>query len=153
MFSFLRRLLGRRSRPSLRNRFPVGRGAFCEPRILSCRDETSLRIGSFCSIARNVTIFLGGDHRVDWVTTFPFRDFRKSAAAIAGVPHSKGDVVIGNDVWIGYGATILSGVTIGNGAVIGACSLVARSVPAYGIVAGNTEQLLHKAFYNDVIDA
>jgi len=110
-----------------------------------------LRIGSFCSLARKVTIFLGGDHRIDWVTTYPFMHFRESARHVEGHPRTKGDVVIGNDVWIGYGATILSGVRIGNGAVVGACSVVTRDVPAYGIVAGNPAKLLRHRFSEETI--
>jgi acetyltransferase-like isoleucine patch superfamily enzyme len=96
-----------------------------------------MKIGAFCSISDGVTIFLGGNHRTDWVTTYPFSVLRESAKDLVGHPATKGDVVIGNDVWIAYGATILSGVEIGNGAVIGAQAVVTKSVLPYSIVAGN----------------
>ena len=82
--------------------------------------RASLRIGAYCSLAREVTILLDGNHSTDWITTFPFPRFRESARAIAGYNRTRGGVVIGYDVWIGYGATILSGVTIGDGAVVAA---------------------------------
>ncbi len=108
-----------------------------------------LHVGKFCSIADGVTVFLGGNHRTDWVTTYPFSDFADRWPGAAGHPTTlwtRGDVVIGNDVWIGSGATILSGVTIGHGAVIGARAVVGRDVPAYGIVAGNPATLAKLRF-------
>src|ERR1700742_3580782 len=79
-------------------------------------EDASLTVGSFCSIAEGVKVFLGGNHRVDWVTTYPFSEFAyrwKSSRGIEGHPATNGDVRIGNDVWIGAGATIVSGVTVG----------------------------------------
>jgi acetyltransferase-like isoleucine patch superfamily enzyme len=116
-----------------------------------------LRIGNFCSIAQEVTIHLGGNHRMDRVTTYPFVGFPDNWPEAEFLPVeevygvSKGDVVIGNDVWIGYGATILSGVRIGDGAVIGARALVARDVEPYAIVAGNPARLVRKRFDEDTI--
>lgn len=97
-------------------------------------EQADLIIGKFCSIADNVTVFLGGDHRTDWLTTFPF--YFKS-----GHPKSKGSVTVGNDVWIGYGTTILSGVKIGNGAAIGACSVVRKDIPDYAVCYGNPVEI------------
>lgn len=99
-----------------------------------------LYIGNFCSISENVKIFLGGNHRVDWVTTYPFGHinthlFNKFDGF--GHPSSKGDVIIGNDVWIGEGAKIMSGVTIGDGAVIANNSHVVKNVAPYSVVGGN----------------
>jgi len=112
-------------------------------------EPAELRIGSFCSIADRVEVFLGGNHRPDWVTTYPFPSFADrwpNARGIEGVPSTNGDVVIGNDVWIGSNATILSGVTVGDGAVIGTDSCVTRDVAPYAIVAGNPAQLLRLRF-------
>ncbi|MET0626304.1 MAG: CatB-related O-acetyltransferase [Pyrinomonadaceae bacterium] len=115
----------------------IGRGTYGSPRVLSWRDGTALEIGSFCSISDSVTIMLGGEHRTDWVTTYPFSRLFPEAAGFRGHPHTKGDVVIGNDVWVGYGALILSGVRIGDGAVVAARSVVRGNVEPYSIVAGN----------------
>lgn len=132
-------------RRRIRDHFSVGRGTYGEPTVVFPNAAT-LRIGSFCSIAAGVSIFLGGNHRFDWITTYPFSVFRDSARHIPGTPQTKGDVTIGNDVWIGDGATILSGVTIGNGAVIGARAVIAKDVPPYAIVVGNPAKFLRYRF-------
>ena len=73
------------------------------------------------------------------------------AKDISGHPATKGNVIIGNDVWIGYKATIMSGVTIGDGAVIGACSVVTKDVKPYEIVAGNPAKVIRKRFSDEII--
>ena len=105
-----------------------------------------MRIGKYCSIADGVRIFLGGEHRIDWVSTYPFSVFWQSASGFTGHPRVKGDVVIGNDVWIGRDALVLSGVKIGNGAVVGAGSVVTRNVPPYTVVAGNPARAVKERF-------
>ncbi|HMS92542.1 MAG TPA: CatB-related O-acetyltransferase [Candidatus Saccharibacteria bacterium] len=103
-------------------------------------EDAYLYIGKFCSIADNITVFLGGNHRTDWITTYPFTEFSAEwpdSLEIYGHPSTKGDVVIGNDVWIGSHATIMSGVNIGDGAVVAAFSVVTKDVQPYEIVAGN----------------
>lgn len=136
----------RKKRAPLHKRFRVGRGTYGDPKVMHWGEPATLEVGAFCSIAEDVTIFLGGNHRVDWITTYPFPDLRESAKSIAGHPATRGDVRIGNDVWIGWRATILSGVTIGNGAVIGACALVTNDVPPYAIVGGNPAKILRHRF-------
>ena len=112
------------------------------------------RIGKFCSIAPDVRIVTGGGHRVDWVSTFPFRvRFGLPGAWEDGHPQSRGPVVIENDVWIGQGARILSGVRVGNGAVVGAYAVVTKDVPDYAVVAGNPAQLIRHRFEPEVIRA
>jgi len=115
----------------------VGRFSYGSPQIHFASSGARLRIGQFCSIADGVKIFLGGEHRTDWISTYPFPLMLPSAAGFVGHPATRGDVVIGNDVWIGHGALILSGARIGDGAVIGAASVVGREVPPYSIFAGN----------------
>ena len=94
-----------------------------------------LTIGRFCSIADNVHIFLGGEHDYKTVSTYPFKN-RVSRNAISE-SITKGPVIIGDDVWVGFGTIILSGSRIGKGAVIGAGSVVSGDVPPYSIYAGN----------------
>lgn len=141
----LKRLL-RRNGNQWENVFPFGRGTYGSPTVRRYDESTGLTVGSYCSIAEGVTIYLGGNHRIDWITTYPFSVFKDCAKHISGHPSSKGDVIIGNDVWIGAGVTILSGVNIGNGAVVGACSVVVKDVPPYGIVAGNPAKLVRFRF-------
>jgi acetyltransferase-like isoleucine patch superfamily enzyme len=134
--------------------YEIGDFTYGVPTIMSFGEGKKLRIGKFCSIAGGVIIFLGGNHRTDWITTYPFSilsmDF-PNARLIKGHPSSKGDVVIGNDVWIGYGATIMSGITIGDGAVIAAHAVVTKSVEPYAIVGGNPAKLIKKRFDDEII--
>ncbi len=83
---------------------------------------------------------------MDWVTTYPFSEFFPEARRFSGHRPSKGNVVIGNDVWIGLGALILSGIEIGDGAVIAAHSVVAKNVEPYSIVGGNPAQHIRYRF-------
>ncbi|MGQ3297020.1 CatB-related O-acetyltransferase [Reyranella sp.] len=129
----------------------VGAYTYGNPNVIVHGRKTSGRlvIGKFCSIASRVSIFLGGEHRPDWTTTYPFTVFGHewpTGRGITGHPTHKGDVVIGNDVWIGEGARIMSGVTIGHGAVIGNSALVTVDVPDYGIAIGNPARTLKKRF-------
>jgi acetyltransferase-like isoleucine patch superfamily enzyme len=133
--------------------YKIGRGTYGSPRVLSWRDGTTLEIGSFCSISNTATIMLGGEHRTDWVTTYPFSHFFPEARGFKGHPHTKGDVLIGHDVWIGYEALILSGVKIGNGAVIAARSVVTRAVEPYSIVAGNPARHVRFRFDESAVKA
>jgi len=117
--------------------------------------EDLLTIGSFCSIADGVTIYLGGNHRPDWITTFPFGHIfqnRLGGREILGHPASNGAVEIGNDVWLGSGVTIMSGVTIGDGAVVAANSHVVSNVQPYAIVGGNPAKHIKFRFEESIRD-
>jgi acetyltransferase-like isoleucine patch superfamily enzyme len=125
------------------------------PQILKWKNAGNLIIGDYCSIANEVVIFLDGEHRKDWITTYPFPAFSDKWPEAAGIENceiSKGDVVIGNDVWICHGATILSGVKIGDGAIIGARAVVTRDVSPYSIVAGNPAREIKKRFSDEDIE-
>jgi acetyltransferase-like isoleucine patch superfamily enzyme len=136
----------------LGDRYCIGDHTYGKPRVVSWEKEgTSLRIGKYCSISTHVVIFLGSEHRMDWVSTYPFPSLWKEARSISGHPFSKGDVTIGNDVYIGYNVTILSGVTVGDGAAVGACSVVARDIPPYAIVAGNPAHVIRYRFDDETI--
>ncbi len=123
--------------------------------VLSWGDKAHYSVGKFCSIADNVTIFLGGNHRYDWISTYPFPAFADvfpEAAYIKEYATTKGNVVIGNDVWIGSHVTILSGVTIGDGAVLGAYSVITKNVPPYAMVAGNPARLIRYRYDEKIIE-
>ena len=134
-------------------KYNIGRWTYGSPNILSWDDKTQLTIGKYCSIADGVTFILGGEHRSDWISTYPFSEFFGEGKAIEGHPASKGDIVIGNDVWIGQNASILSGVKIGDGAIVGAYSVVSKDVAAYTIVAGNPARTIRTRFDEKSITA
>ncbi len=135
------------------SKYEIGEYTFGCPKVLEWGDKgAELSIGKYCSIAQDVKILLGGEHRYDWLSTYSFPDFM-DGLDVARDDHrlSKGGVKIGNDVWIGYGATILSGVTIGNGAVIGAQAVVAKNIPDYAIAVGNPARVIKQRFDEETI--
>lgn len=115
-----------------------------------------LVIGRFCAIASGVrSIMNGANHAMTGFSTYPFQIFGHGwedgfqvSDYSAG---SRGDTVVGNDVWIGMDATVMPGVSIGDGAIIGAAALVARDVPPYGVASGNPARLVRKRFDDAVI--
>lgn len=116
---------------------------------------TKLRIGRFCSIAEDVTVFLGGNHPIDWASTYPFAADATAESLHGerpGQPSTRGDVVIGNDVWIGSGVSIMSGVHIGDGAVIAARSHVVKDVAPYALVGGNPARHIRFRFEPAMIE-
>lgn len=116
----------------------VGRGTYGGLITHYFRVNGGLSIGRYCSFAADTHVLLGGNHRHDWVTTYPFpAQYPNDVAWRIDFAATRGDVVIGNDVWLGRGATIMSGVTVGDGAVIGAGAIVSRDVPPYALVVGN----------------
>ena len=113
-----------------------------------------LIIGKFCMIATNVTFIMNGaNHLTDAITTYPFAIFGEDwENAMEGKKYpSKGNITIGNDVWIGYHATIVAGVHIGDGAIIATNATVTKDVDPYTIVGGNPAQLIRKRFSEDQI--
>jgi acetyltransferase-like isoleucine patch superfamily enzyme len=137
------------------HKFKIGEYTYGTPNVLFENNEANLQIGKFCSIAEGVTIFLGGNHRTDWITTYPFNslaDFLPFAEHIKGHPVTKGDVIIGNDVWIGRNVTIMSGITIGNGAVIATESIVTKNIGSYEVWGGNPAIFLKKRFDDATIN-
>lgn len=131
----------------------VGRWTYDVPKIIiHPGDNTKVRIGSFCSIAEDVAFLPGGNHRIDTVTSYPIRiRFGLPGAYLDGQPWSKGDIIVGNDVWIGRSARVLSGVRIGDGAVVAASSVVTRNVEPYEIVAGVSARHVRYRFEADTI--
>lgn len=114
-----------------------------------------LVIGKFCMIASDVTFIMnGGNHLTEAVSTYPFAIFGESwANAMQWKSYpSKGDTIVGNDVWIGHRATIMPGVTIGDGAIIGTGATVVKDVPPYTIVGGNPAREIRKRFSETEIE-
>lgn len=108
-----------------------------------------LIIGKFCMIASGVTFIMNGaNHLTDALTTYPFAIFGNGwEDAMEGKSYpNRGNIVIGNDVWIGYNATIMAGVTIGDGAIIATNATVVKDVPPYTIVGGNPAIEIRKRF-------
>jgi len=113
-----------------------------------------LIIGKFCMIASGATFIMnGGNHLTEATTAYPFAIFGGAwQNAMKGKSYpSKGDTVIGNDVWIGHGATIMPGVHIGDGAIIATKAVVTKNVEPYTIVGGNPAKPIKKRFSEDII--
>ena len=112
------------------------------------KDGSKLQIGNFCSFGRNTFICLGGEHNYKTLSTYPFES-KISDKRITSL--SKGNIIIGDDVWVGVNVTILSGVKIGQGAVIAAGAVVASDVEPYAIYGGVPAKLIKKRFDDEVI--
>ena len=138
-----------RSLINFKNKYPnyqIGVNNYGVPNIKNPHDDATLTIGSYCSIAPNVKIYMGGMHRTDWVTTYPFPACQKDAQHIKNWDPTHGDVTIGSDVWLCANCVILSGVTIGHGAVVANSAIVTKDVPPYAIVGGNPAKLIRWRF-------
>jgi acetyltransferase-like isoleucine patch superfamily enzyme len=108
-----------------------------------------LVIGKYCSIAADVKFILGGNHRIDTLLSYPVHNrFIKNEVEA----HTKGPIVIENDVWIGTDVIILSGLTIGRGCIVAAGSVVTRSFPPYTVIGGNPARVLKSRFDQKVVE-
>lgn len=119
-------------------------------------NHDKLVIGKFCSIACGAKfIFTSANHTLKSLSTYPFPIFFEEwgldSANIANAWDNKGDIVIGNDVWIGYEAVILSGVTVGDGAIIGTRAVVTKDVPPYTIVGGVPARHIRRRFDEETV--
>lgn len=115
-----------------------------------------LKIGRFCSVACGVKfVFTSANHTLRSLSTYTFPIFFEEwgldVKNITKAWDNKGNIIIGNDVWIGYGAVILSGVTVGDGAIIGARAVVTKDVPPYTIVGGVPARQIRKRFDEETI--
>ncbi len=149
------KLLGKAPPRFLKDAYPdadIGAHSYGGLQVIGFGDDTTFTVGKYCSFAADVKLMLGGGHRLDWVTTYPFSDIDPEFAHIEGHPASKGDIQIGNDVWVGREAMIMSGVTIGDGAVIAARALVNKDVAPYSIVGGQPAKLIKSRFSKEIID-
>lgn len=115
-----------------------------------------LSIGKFCSIACGARfLFNSANHTMRSLSSYPFplffEEWELEKTRVSEAWDNKGDIVIGNDVWIGYEAVILAGVTIGDGAVIGARAVVTKDVAPYTVVGGVPARPIKKRFSDGTI--
>lgn len=115
-----------------------------------------LKIGRFCSVACGAKfVFTSANHTLRSLSTYTFPIFFEEwgldVKNITKAWDNKGNIIVGNDVWIGYGAVILSGVTVGDGAIIGARAVVTKDVPPYTIVGGVPARQIRKRFDEETI--
>lgn len=114
-----------------------------------------LIIGKFCALARGVKFIMNGaNHQLNGFSTYPFQIFGNGWEKVDSQPEalsSKGNTVIGNDVWIGYETVIMPGVQVGDGAIIAAKSVVVSDVPPYTIFGGNPARFIRQRFDDEII--
>ena len=108
--------------------------------------HNSITVGNYCSIAEGCICDGGFGHNTKFITTYPLSVNMRNCGHLTGHPVWKGDITIGNDVWIGENCLIMSGVNIGDGAVIGARSIVTKDIPPYTIAAGSPAKVSKKRF-------
>lgn len=121
-------------------------------------NHDKLQIGKFCSIACGAKfLFNSANHTLSSLSTYPFplffEEWGLEKKDVTNAWDNKGDIIIGNDVWIGYEAVILAGVTIGDGAIIGTHAVVTKDVPPYTIVGGVPAKPIKKRFSEETISA
>jgi virginiamycin A acetyltransferase len=129
--------------------------AFETRNVLYHYGPEKLRIGKFCAFGTGVRFIMNGaNHRMDGPSTFPFPimggSWSEHFDLISGLP-GRGDTVVGNDVWFGYGVMVMPGVRIGHGAVIASGSVVVDDVPDYGVVGGNPAKLIRTRYSEDEV--
>ncbi len=127
-----------------------GKGSCARPNIVGA-GLAVLRVGKYCSISNTATFVLGLEHRPEWLTTYPFNVVESGFRDYPDPIKTKGDIVIGNDVWIGYEALVLSGVHIGDGAVVGARAVVTKDVPHYAVAVGNPARIIKYRFRPQIV--
>ena len=127
----------------------VGLKSYGGIKVINYNNKNSLYIGNYCSIAQNVTFILDGDHYLNHISTYPFKS-KIIDGSLEGV--SKGNIIVDDDVWIGYNAIIMSGVHVGQGAVVAAGSVVTKDVPSYAIVAGIPAKVIKYRFDSVIIN-
>lgn len=127
----------------------VGKNTYGPINALMFNRDSKLIIGNFCSIAPRVSFIVSADHYTNHISSFPFK-VKVLGESYEGV--SKGDIIVDDDVWIGYGATIMSGVHIGQGAVVAAGAVVTKDVPPYAIVGGVPAKVIKYRFEPEMIE-
>lgn len=131
------------------NLVSVGKKTYGGINVLTFNEISKLRVGNYCSIGPDVIFIVSADHFVHNISTYPFK-VKILNERFEGI--SKGDIIVDDDVWIGYGATILSGVHIHQGAVIAAGAVVTKDVPPYAIVGGAPANIIKYRFDEKIIE-
>lgn len=132
------------------DRVKVGNYTYGGLYVYDFNNKHTLTIGNYCSIASEVMFILDADHNPYTISTFPFKVKCLGTERYEAI--SKGDIVVGDDVWIGFRATILSGVHIGQGAIVASGAIVTKDVPPYAIVGGIPAKVIKYRFDNKTID-
>lgn len=133
-----------------RKRISVGKYSYGVFRIVTFNHNHAIKIGNYCSIAQGVVFLLDVEHYMDHISTYPFKV--KILQTQTSESFGKGDIIVDDDVWIGYGATIMSGVHIGQGAVVAAGAVVTKDVPPYAIVGGAPAKVIKYRFEPEMIE-
>ena len=132
------------------NHVEIGRASYGELNVVDFGGNCKLIIKNYVSLAQHVTFVLNADHYIDHISTYPFKV--KILQTMNSESFGKGDIIVDDDVWIGYGATILSGVHIGQGAVVAAGAVVSHDVPPYAIVGGVPAKVIKYRFEPEMIE-
>lgn len=131
----------------------IGEFTYGNPEIFMWTAKYHVYFGKFSSIASETKIIVDGNHNTDWISTYPFGELIEGIPKNPEHPTGRGDIRIGNDVWIGCQTIIMPGVIIGDGAVIGAGSVITKNVDDYEVVAGNPARHIRYRFSKEQISA
>lgn len=133
----------------------MGNMSYYAPNVVKFKGDTGrVIIGNFASIAPDADFYVGGLHRVEWVSLYGLRAMLELPGAYEdGFTHGRGDIVVGSDTWVTNGCTVMSGVTIGDGAVVGTKAVVAKDVRPYAIVVGNPAREIGRRFSDPQVEA
>ena len=132
------------------NHVEIGIGTYGELNVVDFGGNNKLIIKNYVSIAQHVSFILNADHYTNHISTYPFKV--KILQTQTSESFGKGDIIVDDDVWIGYGATIMSGVHIGQGAVVAAGAVVTKDVPPYTIVGGVPAKVIKYRFEPEMIE-
>ena len=133
----------------------MGNMSYYAPNVIKFKGDTGrVLVGNFASVAPDADFYVGGLHRVEWVSLYGLRAMLELPGAYEdGFTHGRGDIVVGSDTWVTNGCTVMSGVTIGDGAVVGTKAVVAKDVRPYAIVVGNPAKEIGRRFSDEQVEA